>query len=813
MSDISCRAFSWFLAAEQRGLVSLDRVLAGLPVSRAELEQPSNRVPWDVWAQLCDRFVEELGSEERLTECHPFVLTEGFAGYLSKAVGFMADTRQLYELAARWVGPSIYRPMTFSYEPGADGDIIWSVQLRPGFRPCRTWFVMVEGALARVPAYAGLPDALVERLELTDHGARFRIRPPASASLSSLVRRAVTAFRAPQAIFDELYTQQVQLNAAFDDTRRSEQSLRNVLAALPQLVAVHDGQQLLYANPAFAHAFAREGDLVGARVEAFFPRLPGAEPTRMTVRSGPVDIELEVRSVERVEFGGRTASLLVASDVSAERRAARSEATVAALLEAFPDLVMRFDRAQRLVDFHGGRALPDNSVVPGLVGRTADEICALYQGPDRAVVEQLAASLRELFLTARPSTRAVTLGHPQRELLVRYLPLGDEAMLVVHDETERKSVQRRLEIAERMASLGSLTAGVAHEVNNPLTWVLGSLETLDAELRADEPRLDVLRQLLADARDGATRIRDTVARMREFSRVQQRPRAPMSLAEVVQKAGRIAQHELRHVARLELDLPALPPVLGDATELGQVFVNLLVNAAQAMPEGASPDTHAVTVRLREQGAQLVATVTDTGLGIAPDVRLRIFDPFFTARPRGAGTGLGLAITHRIVESHGGTISVESTPGNTVFTVTLPAAPPEAAVSVPAPAAAPAVPGRARVLVIDDEPMVSRSIVRMLRDHEVTVAANVDEGLARLGELTPDLILCDLMMPGRTGMDFFEALSASHPQLLARVVFMTGGTFTPRAEQFLAGHDVRVVTKPFQGAALNTLAQDALRKRG
>jgi CheY-like chemotaxis protein len=148
---------------------------------------------------------------------------------------------------------------------------------------------------------------------------------------------------------------------------------------------------------------------------------------------------------------------------------------------------------------------------------------------------------------------------------------------------------------------------------------------------------------------------------------------------------------------------------------------------------------------------------------------------------------------------------------TVFTVVLPAAPREA---VPAPAPAPAPPAapsvrRARVLVIDDEAMVSRAIVRMLRDHEVAAVASADEGLAQLAGPPPDLVLCDLMMPGRTGMDLYDTLAATRPELLPRLVFMTGGTFTERAEEFLKQHEVRVLSKPFDAATVCALAAAAV----
>ncbi|MDP1822673.1 MAG: ATP-binding protein [Archangium sp.] len=825
MSEVSCRAFSFFTAAHKAGLISLDELLAGQPLSREVLEDAGNRVPWDQWVTLCDRFAAMLPSEDALCETGSFVLSEGFSGYLGKVVGLFTDAAQIYEVLAKWGGPSLYRSVTFSTDTTQPGVLTFTAELLPGFRPCRSWFLMAEGALTRIPFFAGLPDSLVERVTVTGQGGVWRVRPPASGSLGSSFRRMWTALSAPDAIFNELFAQQVQLQRAFDEMRRSAKTFRNALDALPLLVAVHEEGLLRYANPAFAAFFGRPpAELEGTRLEALFPDsqralLAAATTTALSllVNGGATPRQLEACSAGAVEFDGKPATLFFARDVTVEReaeqRATRSEATLEAVIGAFPDLVLRFGRDGTLLSVHGGTSVRETALLTTLVGRTWADVLERFGDSGIEPRRQLVTDLEESMATGLPRERLyqpAAAGGRARELLVRFVPLalGKEVIVITHDQTRQKDVERRLEIAERMASLGSLAAGVAHEINNPLTWVMGNVATLQAQLADGSSKEDVL-TLLAEVNDGCARIRDTVGRMRDFSRVQQASQRRVVVAELVDRAARMTHTEVRHRARLELDLTPGLQVLGDPTELGQVIVNLLVNAAQAMPEGAAPERHRIRLRSFAEGERVVIEITDDGAGIRPEHLPRLFDPFFTTRHHAAGTGLGLAISHRIVAAHGGGIEVKSEPGKTTFQVKLPLQPitPEQPVVE---ATLPVASRRATVLVIDDEPLVGKSISRMLRDHDVVVTADGNEALARLrdGEL-PDLVLCDLMMPGLTGMELYERLSEVREEVLPRLAFMSGGAFTPGAEQFVNSHPVTVLTKPFDRRTLDALVAQVL----
>ncbi|HYI02053.1 hybrid sensor histidine kinase/response regulator, partial [Hyalangium sp.] len=371
-------------------------------------------------------------------------------------------------------------------------------------------------------------------------------------------------------------------------------------------------------------------------------------------------------------------------------------------------------------------------------------------------------------------------------------------------------LQARLVVADRLASVGTLGAGVAHEINNPLAYMLvnlhlirSGLERLVEELPADT--IEPLQQLVQETTEGAERIAGIVKDLKTFARGEADARlGAVDVRRAVELACKMADNMLRHRARLMMDFEAAPPVEANESRLCQVFLNLLLNAAQAIPEGEPAERHEVAVRIRAPGpGQVVVEVRDTGAGMTPEVLSRVFDPFFTTKPVGEGTGLGLSICHGIIESMGGTISAESTPGKgTTFRVTLRSMPLEAEVPTRPDLRAPVtlVPApRARVLVVDDEPNVTLSLQRALsREHEVATANNARDALRLLAQDRGfDVILCDLMMPGMTGMDLYAELDREAPELARRIVFMTGGAFTARAVSFLQG-----VPNPKMGKPLN-----------
>ena len=390
----------------------------------------------------------------------------------------------------------------------------------------------------------------------------------------------------------------------------------------------------------------------------------------------------------------------------------------------------------------------------------------------------------------------------------------EPAVLAIgRDLSERKQLQAQLMQADRLTALGTLAAGVAHEINNPLAYVILNLQYLIRELprfQGNSGHLSRLFERLGEARHGVERVSTIVRDLRTLSRTDPDQRALVNLERVLRTALRVAGSHIDGRAQVIEQYEDVPPVEGSAARLEQVFLNLLVNAAQALPPETA-QTNQIKVTMRSAGERHVTVeVRDNGLGIPPELIDRVFDPFFTTKPTGLGTGLGLPICHSIVKSLGGEIGVESSPGDgTVFRVTLPARPQATKLLTPTPAPLPVQPGRARVLVVDDELPLASMLQRVLEDeHEVHVTTNANEALGLLTSGAEfDVVLCDLLMPSMSGMDLYRELKRHSPGLENRMVFMTGGAFTPRAAEFLSLVSNRRIEKPFDLSQVRRLVRD------
>lgn len=349
---------------------------------------------------------------------------------------------------------------------------------------------------------------------------------------------------------------------------------------------------------------------------------------------------------------------------------------------------------------------------------------------------------------------------------------------------------------DRLALLGPLAARVVHEINNPLAVVIASLEGMDPELAAldgsqPDPRTSVaLRAQLQDARVAAERMRLLVRDLTVYLQPDHERRAPVDIARVIDAALLTVSRELLARARLVRDLAPTPPVDATESRLDQVFLHLLTNAAQAIPPG-DPAAHEIRVTSRVEGGRVVVTVTDTGAGLAPEDLDRIFEPFYTTRA--VGTGLGLSICRHILNGMGGDISAESALGRTTLRVSLPAGQLTAAPPAPSPAEA----RRCRILVVDDEPMMVRLLQKTLaQQHDVDGVVGGREALDRIqGGARYDAILCDLMMPRVSGIDVLRELERIAPEMADRILFLTGGAFTPEAQAFLDSMPNRYIEKP------------------
>ncbi len=375
---------------------------------------------------------------------------------------------------------------------------------------------------------------------------------------------------------------------------------------------------------------------------------------------------------------------------------------------------------------------------------------------------------------------------------------------VMEDISRDRELESRLALASRLAAVGSLASGIAHEINNPLAWVTSNLSFALEELKKlaaetdndDNERVDEVSEALDDAQTGAARIAQIVNDLRTFAHADHERLAPVSVKRVVEGALTMANNELKHRARVIRKLDAAPMVMANEARLGQAVVNLLLNAAwSAGGHGRIPEVTVGTATGGDGSAQI--EISDNGQVIAADVLPHLFDPFFSVRAGGEGIGLGLAVTHSIVSGFGGAIDVESTPARgTTFRIVLPMVPDD---SRPAPPPLPPtiVVRRSRVVVIDDERSILTAIERALGSvHEVVGFTDARTAIAAIAERPPDVILCDLMMPEMSGADVWRHVETAWPHLLTRVVLLTGGAFTREAREFLEHCPAPVIDKPF-----------------
>jgi PAS domain S-box-containing protein len=540
-------------------------------------------------------------------------------------------------------------------------------------------------------------------------------------------------------------------------------------------------------------------------------RLPGGDgpgdevDTVASAFNGTLEKLRAVHETLEQKVAERTADL-----VQRERELNHSREQLAVAIEGSQLVVFRYDLERGEISF--------GDVGPLLLGHPRDELGAsfarwaeLLHAEDRGrlrpeAVAHLKGQTAQIDARVRMKARDGSWRWLHvRGRVVERTPAGRARSIAgtAADVTALEDLHRRLFAATRLASVGTLAAGVAHEINNPLTYLTANLGFAAERLAGDaplEPRREELRELLEEARDGADRIAAIVRSMRALGGPERGGEArEVDVRAELLAALQMVRNQLVQRAWLEVLVEdGLPTTRARTNELGRVFLNLLVNAAQAIPEG-NPEDHRITVKASRRGDSIVVEVVDTGTGIAPELRERIFEPFFTTKPIGVGTGLGLSIAASIVESAGGSVEVESEPGRgATFRIVLPAAQEAAASGGRADVrAAGLAPVRRRVLVIDDEPLVARALERQLQPHhDVEVIPAASQALRRIeGGESWDAILCDLMMTGTDGMAFYEALEERHPALCRHVAFVTGGAFGDRATRFVAGHDVPLVTKP------------------
>lgn len=614
------------------------------------------------------------------------------------------------------------------------------------------------------------------------------------------------------------------LRAAEVRARMSEARLRAVFEAMAEGVVHQDAAgTIVDCNDAACQVLGLTREQLTGRtsvdprwhtVDGHGAPFPGERhPAMVALRSGQplrdvamgvakLDGELRWLSINAeplVSDGVAVSVVTTFRDVTAQRNMAnelaRERGWLTTLLDNLPGTTVGlFDDALQLSHtFGSSRTVPLPPRVEGIA--VAHDAPILREAATRCLAGE----------HVRVMTRA-----DERQIDIAFVPLpehdGRQGLMLARDVTEREALRDHIARQERLASVANLAAGVGHQINNPLQAVNTNLDFAAEELRRlalslPESRVSEIAEALDEARRGSERIRTIVRGLRTITQERGAGRQA-DLTGAIEFATTLAQHALREVATLELELGALPPVVGDEARIAQALSNLLLNAAESF-DAADRDRNRVRVRATVDAGHVSLCIEDNGRGIAPEALAHVFDPFFTTKAPADGPGLGLTIAHSAVRAMGGTLSCESTLGRgSSFTVRLRVgqAPPRSAVDMPAPAA--------HVVVIDDEPAVLQSLQRTLRrDYVVDAFQDAREALAYLLDpvARPVAVLCDLAMPQVDAERLFRTLSEQRPDLAARFVCMSGDVRqVERPHAF--PRDVPWLEKPFAVAELRAVVE-------
>ncbi len=537
----------------------------------------------------------------------------------------------------------------------------------------------------------------------------------------------------------------------------------------------------------------------------------------------------------------RTATEVALHKHRLESKLAERERWFSTTLSSIGDAVIATDRAgiitflnpvaERLTEWGDGTA----------IGKELGDVFRLVDGAGTPILGTVKFPIEESFAVAIP-TDTTLLGRSGTQVPVDDIasPIVDKhgqvlgGVVVFRDVTQRRKLEERLALAERLASLGTMAASMGHEINNPLAAVVGNvgfaaegIKELRAELEqlqalstaphtfaVAHAKLRELEEVLTDADSASSRLRHIVNDLKKFASAEGASRAILELSVVIDAAAKMTTNAIRHHARVTKRYGTTPFVEANEGQLIQVFINLLMNAAQAIGDGPAEDHEIYLTTYTDAAGRAVAEVRDNGPGIAQQLLQRIFDPFFTTKPVGVGLGLGLSISQNLVTALGGEISVESKVGQgTTFRVVLPGARLRTIRAPASPSVAPS-PVRGKILVIDDDHAVSKMLARTLRnEHDVVVCNDGREALASIAAgAFYDVIFCDLMMPTLSGMDIYEGLSLANPEQAQRMVFMTGGAFTERAKEFMDATSQQHILKPFVSETPRAIARKLVAKK-
>ena len=606
------------------------------------------------------------------------------------------------------------------------------------------------------------------------------------------------------------------------------EEIMSVLSSAPATVLVVNRQRVVIASSGQSQPERSMGrdllDLVPEGHRAFYDVqlkrvLDGGEVVSFDVEGGShgaglrwVRVRLSPLAVEGDIRGAVVLSTDIEHERAIERRADRIRATF--------DHV---DEGMLVVDLSTGNVIECNEAATRLLQIPIEELTDtapswLQVAPEGTPRLGWGALLDEL--CEGHAVRGMAILRDGQEVSIelraaaRKLDDGNFAFVLCRDISRDLEQERARATQERLATVGSLAAGVAHEINNPLAYVIANVqyalesitqwqsESFSGSGEELDRKRALLKEALLEANEGARRVQRIVADLKTLARQGDDRSEHVDVTRTLQWAIGVTMAEIRHRARLTRNFEALPDVRGDEARLGQVFVNVLLNAAQAIDPGRAAENEIVVNAFVRDG-RVVVEVLDSGPGIPNDLLTKIFDPFFTTKPRGVGTGLGLSICHEIVAAMRGTLTGGNrSTGGARFVVELPAA---SHSQIPAGGTVKRLGSqsppeqRAKVLIIDDETLAAKALGRILRQHQVEIAEHATSGLHLVLQQDYDVIFCDLMMPDLSGMAVFAEVERVRPAAASRMVFITGGTFTEEARNFAARHAERCLFKPFDSA--------------
>ena len=621
--------------------------------------------------------------------------------------------------------------------------------------------------------------------------------------------------------------------------RESEVLIRSVVESSPMPVVMARAEDglVIYESPALKALVRGRRESVGPRRTPNYYAEPGARDAFVARlrREGAVDhheVELQKADGERfwasissrlIDFNGEEVIVSSIYDLTerriAEEEMARQRAALHESDQRFRRLLEAYPVPVGMTRASDGKVIYESPAAQALFQRAGEDVSARNHFVDP---DERAAYLRLLREKGGVTDYHVALkkadGSPfHASISARLIDLDGEEMIVssVFDMTERREVEAELARqrealyqSEKLAALGSLLAGVAHELNNPLSVVVGQSQLLQETATDDKAAARAGK--IAKAADRCSRIVRTFLAM---ARQEPTQRAAVDVNELIRATLDVTGYSLRTAGvevRLALD-ESLPSISADPDQLNQVFTNLIVNAQQAITGGAGQGELRIGSRWDAKTRRVVLSFEDTGPGIAKEDLARVFEPFFTTKEVGEGTGIGLAVCHKIIDGLGGEISVDSKLGKGArFRIALPKAADGigdgADEDVPE-----VVPGTCRVLVIDDEPEVIRMIgdVLVAAGHTVTTTDSGEQALKLLARQEFDVILCDVRMPGMNGPQLYETLGSLSPRLTSRFGFMTGDTFSSSVQRFLDDCGRPYAQKPFTPDEIEALVGQVL----